>query len=817
MPIKILADKLNVLMCTISCDGYFNYLNPYWSNVLGWSTQEIMAIPFIEYVHPEDRKLTMKAYRQLVNGEEVSDFRNRFRTRVGEYVWFQWYAAPLPENGVVASVHEINDVVLLENDLKQHSVLFEKVSTLSNIGHWSVNFATKSVFWSKEIYLIHGVSPRDYSPELESAIDFYHPEDAPLVKEYVNDALAKGNSWNVTLRIMRPDGTIRTVRITADILRDSAGLPVSMFGVFQDVTDYEALNQQVHLLSHVANASNAGVVICDKEYKVIWINAAFTSLTGYVLDEVKGRSLGTLLQGPNTDQNTLVQIKNDFQKGKNISVEILNYHKSGHEFWNRLLISPVKDSDGNITHFTSIQNDVTDKKQAEKKLTHIAHYDVLTNLPNRVLLADRINYAMVQCKRRQTSIAVAFLDLDGFKSVNDMHGHNVGDELLVALSKPMRKALREGDTLARIGGDEFIAVIVDLPKIQDVEPLLRRLLNAAAKPVMVGDTLMQVSVSIGVTFYPQDNVDAAQLMRHADQAMYLAKQAGKNRYQLFDIALDNAVKNHQESMVDIRTALDRHEFVLHYQPKVNMRTGEVIGVEALIRWQHPDRGLLPPIKFLSAIDGHAISVELGEWVIDSALSQISQWQHINVNLPISINISGYQLQQRNFAERLAVLLAARSDVNPHYLELEILESSALSDINQVSTTMAACNELGVHFALDDFGTGYSSLTHLRRLPAHLIKIDQSFVRDMLEDEDDLAIIQGILGLAKAFQRQVIAEGVETATHGIALLKLGCELAQGYGIARPMPADYIPEWISRWEADNSWIERSLNEATKPNPT
>jgi predicted signal transduction protein with EAL and GGDEF domain len=367
----------------------------------------------------------------------------------------------------------------------------------------------------------------------------------------------------------------------------------------------------------------------------------------------------------------------------------------------------------------------------------------------------------------------------------------------------MKEALREGDTLARIGGDEFIAVMPDLEKPEDSEPVLERLLKAAAKPITLDDTIMQVSASIGVTLYPQDGVEADQLMRHADQAMYVAKLAGKNRCHLFDMAEDNAINTQRKSIDDVRSALARHEFVLNYQPKVNMRTGEVIGAEALIRWHHPNRGLVLPLELLSAIENHAISLKVGEWVIDTALSQISQWQNLGVNLPISVNVSAYQLQQANFTNRLVALLAAHSDVNPHSLELEILETSALSDMSQVSATMNACHQLGVRFALDDFGTGYSSLTYLKRLPAYLIKIDQSFVRNMLDDDDDLAIVTAVVGLANAFQREVIAEGVETIAHGAALLQLGCVLAQGYGIARPMPADDIPQWVSSWKADESW--------------
>lgn len=496
-------------------------------------------------------------------------------------------------------------------------------------------------------------------------------------------------------------------------------------------------------------------------------------------------------------------LSNTFESSTPYELELETVKDDGSHGWMWARGEVVFDAMGNAIGIQGIAQDITERKRAEVKLKRIAHYDLLTNLPNRVLLADRLSQAMVQCQRRNKSLAVAYLDLDGFKAVNDTYGHDVGDKLLTTVSQRMKEALREGDTLARIGGDEFIAVLVDLDNTEDKKPVLKRLLKATAEPVAVGDAAMKVSVSIGVTLYPQDGVDADQLIRHADQAMYVAKQAGKNRYHLFDTAQDNAITIQRQSIGDVRSALDRREFVLYYQPKVNMNTGEVIGVEALIRWQHPTRGLVPPLEFLPAIEGHAISLKLGEWVIDTALTQISQWLNMGVNLPISVNISAYQLQQANFTTRLTALLAAHSEVNPHSLELEILETSVLNDITQVSATMAACHELGVRFALDDFGTGYSSLTHLRRLPAYLIKIDQSFVRDMLEDADDLAIVEGVVGLAKTFKREVIAEGVETIAHGVALLQLGCELAQGYGIARPMPAGDIPEWVSSRKADISW--------------
>ncbi|MDP3330744.1 MAG: EAL domain-containing protein, partial [Methylococcaceae bacterium] len=327
-----------------------------------------------------------------------------------------------------------------------------------------------------------------------------------------------------------------------------------------------------------------------------------------------------------------------------------------------------------------------------------------------------------------------------------------------------------------------------------------------AEPVHVGDLTLQVSASLGVTFYPQhEDIDADQLLRQADQAMYVAKQAGKNRYHVFDAVQDSSIRGHHESLGHIREALTKREFVLYYQPKVNMRTGTVIGAEALIRWQHPERGLLPPIVFLPVIEDHPLAVELGEWVIDTALTQMETWHAEGLNIPVSVNISARQLQQSDFVECLRAILAAHPDIMPSSLELEVLETSALEDIGKVSRIIHDCREIGVKFALDDFGTGYSSLTYLKHLPVTLLKIDQSFVRDMLDDPDDLAIVEGVLGLATAFRRDVIAEGVETLAHGELLLQLGCDLAQGYGIARPMPADQLPHWTANWRPDPAWID------------
>ena len=450
--------------------------------------------------------------------------------------------------------------------------------------------------------------------------------------------------------------------------------------------------------------------------------------------------------------------------------------------------------------------DITASKQHERELDRMAHYDALTGLPNRVLLVDRLHQGMAQVVRRGQHLVVAYLDLDGFKQVNDTLGHEAGDQLLVMLTARMRQALREGDTLARLGGDEFVAVLTDVLSLDESVPMLKRLLAAVSAPVTLAGRELQVSASIGVTLFPQSvEVDADQLLRQSDQAMYQAKQSGKNRYHVFDAEHDRSLRGQFEGLKRIKQALEQDEFVLYYQPKVNMRTGQVVGAEALIRWRHPQQGLLAPALFLPLIEDDPLAVAVGQWVIRTALAQMAAWNATGLHLALSVNVGARQLQQNGFVAFLNDALAAQPLVDAADLQIEVLETSALQDMVRVTEVMAQCRGLGVHFALDDFGTGYSSLTYLKRLPVSQLKIDQSFVRDMLDDSDDLSILLGVLDLAASFHRQAIAEGVETVEHGHMLLQLGCELAQGYGIARPMSAADIPTWAATWQPDASWAQ------------
>jgi len=626
--------------------------------------------------------------------------------------------------------------------------------------------------------------------------------------DIIRKAIKNRQECLVVLKNYRKDGSMFWNELSLSPILNDTGEPSYFLGIQRDVTNQVIMQEAIIgkndelAFQKFALDEHAIVSIANVAGNITYVNDKFCTISGYDREELLGKNHKIVKSDEHSDA-FFVDMWKTISSGCSWHGEIKNINKNGSHYWVKTTIVPTLNDVGKPYQYVGIRTEITERKHAEEKLKHYTSHDILTDLPNRALLIGHLSHAMVKCIQYDLSLIVAYIDLDDFKTVNRVYGHHIGDQLLAAISKRMQMVLGEADILSRAGSNEFIAVITDLENMDDSELILGRLLKVVSEPVILSEASIQVSASIGFTCYPQNKVYEEQLIRHAYQAMHIAKQAGKDRYQLFDAEQDNIVKSQRKKISDVHSAMDRNEFVLHYQPKVNMRTGEVIGVEALIRWQHPVKGLVPPLDFLPAIEGHPISVVLGEWVIDTALNQIDQWRNLGINLAISVNISAYQLTQKNFPDRLSALLIAHPEVNPSSLELEILETSALSDISQVSCIMKACNDLGVSFALDDFGTGYSSLTYLRRLPAHLVKIDQSFVRDMLEDPDDLAIVKGIIGLAKAFQREVIAEGVETLAHGQALLQLGCQLAQGYGIARPMPADDIPEWICSWKADDAW--------------
>jgi diguanylate cyclase (GGDEF)-like protein/PAS domain S-box-containing protein len=571
---------------------------------------------------------------------------------------------------------------------------------------------------------------------------------------------------------------------------------------FTDISENKARESRLKLAASVFSHAHEGIVITDAEGNIVDVNTTFSRITGYTREEAVGQNPRFLKSGRQSEDFYRAMWSELVARG-HWEGEVWNRHKNGRLYAERLSITAVQDVIDASLHYVALISDITELKEHQQRLERMAHYDALTGVPNRVLLADRLNLAIAQARRHKRGLALVYLDIDGFKEVNDIHGHETGDQLLITLAHRLRDALREGDTLARLGGDEFVAVLTDLGGRDECELILTRLLNAAATPIDVRQNTFQLSASLGVTLFPQDGGDADTLLRHADQAMYQAKQAGKNRYHLFDPEKDRQTRTHHQSLDRIAQAIAQDEFELYFQPKVNMRTGGIVGAEALLRWRHPERGMVLPGDFLPLIEDSEHMARLDDWVLNAALAQMAAWHARGLDIAVGVNISAHYLQQADFLPNLEQRLAAYPTVRPDCLELEVVETAALEGITRISSLIEGCQALGVHFSLDDFGTGYSSLTYLRRLPANVLKIDQSFVRDMLWDSGDLAIVEGIIGLAAAFRRTVIAEGVETAEHGELLLRLGCDLAQGYGIARPMPAGELPAWIATWRPPAAW--------------
>jgi diguanylate cyclase (GGDEF)-like protein/PAS domain S-box-containing protein len=622
----------------------------------------------------------------------------------------------------------------------------------------------------------------------------YQDEEIPVLEQ----GLPLRNKINPFFDAQGQRGFVQTNKWP---LFDTAGAVVGIFGISRDVTEAMHAESRLRLAAGVFTHAREAIMITEPDGAILDVNDSFTRITGYTRDEAMGKNPRILNSGRHSEEFYLrmwATITNE----DHWSGEIWNRRKNGEVYPGMITITSVRDAQHQVKNYVCLFSDITSQKNHQIELEHIAHYDTLTGLPNRALFADRLEQALLHSQRRNRALSVIFLDLDGFKLVNDAYGHAAGDELLIALSQRMKAAMREGDSLARIGGDEFVAVMADLDPHDDCIPILERLLEAASTPVNVhtgqGLIPVQVSASIGMTSYPRDGVDGELLMRHADQAMYLAKQSGKNRYHLFDVDKDVVVQSQRERIDQLQAALHEGALELYYQPKVNIRTGKVVGLEALIRWNHAELGVLSPGLFLPLVEHHPLGIAIGEWVIDTALRQMCSWQEQQLRIPVSVNVGPLQLQQRDFPEKLQEILGRYPQLPQASLELEILESSAMQDVKAAAHVLQACRAHGVLFSLDDFGTGYSSLNYLKHLPVDTVKIDQGFVRDMLSDPDDLAIVTGVIGLAAAFGRHIVAEGVETCQHAQKLMQLGCDVVQGYGIARPMPAPFVLEWVRQYK-------------------
>jgi len=561
----------------------------------------------------------------------------------------------------------------------------------------------------------------------------------------------------------------------------------------QEVAERRIAESRLKLAGEVIDNLNDAVVILDPDFKITAVNPAYSLITGYPSEEVNGKR-PPFMESLKKNPEKYKKMMSDIQSPGHWEGEFWHQRKDGEEIAQRLSISAMTNEEGGIQQYAAIISDITERKRSEERIYFQANFDALTNLPNRTLFHDRLNNALPSHRRLKRKLGLMFIDLDGFKLVNDSLGHDIGDLLLKKAARRLEKCIRSGDTVARLGGDEFTVIMPNLIDPKHAPLVAQRVLNALSKSFNLKKHETFVSASIGVTIFPDDATDSNELLKNADTAMYRAKEQGKANYQFYTSDLNEEVKERMVLKNGLVKALEQDEFSLHYQPKLEIGSNRITGVEALMRWNNPTIGPISPVKFIPLLEETGQVVEVGEWAIRTACLQHRAW--LKAGLPairIAVNISARQLREDSFASIVDKIMK-ENNVAPDGLEIEITESMLMSDHAKAVTALGELHDMGIHIAMDDFGTGYSSLSYLKRFPIDTIKIDRSFVADIATDPDDAEIIKTIISMGKTLNRRIVAEGVETEDQLAILSEYDCDEIQGYFFSPPLPAEKITGFI-----------------------
>ena len=647
----------------------------------------------------------------------------------------------------------------------------------------------------------------------EAAVEFYGYSRSELTNLHIWDVntlprhtveqrmreVISGSKAHFQFQHRLRNGNIRAVDVYSVAL-NLAGRSV-IYDVIRDDTERRDALAGLLLFRQAIEASVNGIIVTDAttaDTPIIYVNPAFEKLTGYGFNEVRGRN-PRLLQGSQHDQTGREEIRSALKEGRSVHTIVKNFRKNATPYWCEVSISPVRNASGNITHWLGIQNDITARLAAEEKLEHLAFYDPLTGAPNRRLTLVRLERDIASARRSGHYGALVFLDLDHFKEVNDVQGHEAGDSLLIAVMDKVRTALRQTDTLGRIGGDEFVIVLPQLSSdreqaINELELILQRVIRLVSEPVKLGHSEYAITASMGVTLFPQENASPSELITQADIAMYRAKQAGRNSICYFEPAMQERIQERATLVHDLRVALSNGDFRVFLQPQVDQdRT--IIGAEALIRWQSREGGLIAPAKFVPVAEDTGMIVPMGEFMLREACLILQRLERARTSFRISVNVSARQFQLIDFVERTKTIIQSFA-ITPGSLIFEITESVLMRNTKDAVEKMREISQLGVGFSIDDFGTGYSSLSYLKNLPLKELKIDRSFVCDIATNPNDSALVEAILAIAHHHHLQVVAEGIETPEQFEALKARDCPLFQGYYFGRPVPAaDLIESLLS----------------------
>jgi diguanylate cyclase (GGDEF)-like protein/PAS domain S-box-containing protein len=702
------------------------------------------------------------------------------------------YDLPLPSYGI----HEFNDVAASmramghavlerERQLTSSEARFRDMAMVSADWIWEVDIDARYIYTSDGVQSLLGLFPGEILGR--TPFDLMPPNVAAKAKAAFADLVAKQVAVREINNIyLTKDGQVRHTLTSATPITNGHGEIRGFRGVDRDVTEWRRNESQLRLAASVFESSAEGIFITDANKRIISGNPATTEITGYAPEEIIGKKPSVFSSGRH-GPGFYADLWQSVRETGIWRGEIWNRRKSGEVYPEWLTITAAHDPQGAVTHYIGMFFDISERKKAEERIHFLAYHDSLTLLPNRQLLQDRMQQAIVQARRNEERVAILFLDLDQFKLVNDTQGHQVGDRLLEEVARRLTEVLRETETVARMGGDEFVIVMPDSGDFEQISVVAAKILTAVGAPVAIENQVMTVTPSVGISIFPDDGDSDEILLRNADTAMYHAKAKGRNNFQFFDSSMNVAVQERVSLENDLRLALERNELVLFYQPQVNCRTGALVGAEALIRWRHPERGLVSPASFIPIAEETGLILPIGEWVLREACRQTKLWHEAgHTQIRIGVNLSPRQFAQPDLYNRVAQALAD-SGLAPAALEIELTEGMLVEDPDMAAALLHQLAGLGIGLAIDDFGTGYSSLSYLKRYPLNRLKIDQSFIRDLAHDPNDAAIVDAVIALANALKMEVIAEGVETEEQLRFLLAQGCEDIQGYYFGRPCPA------------------------------
>lgn len=695
----------------------------------------------------------------------------------------------------IAKLHQVRSELhdyaeSLEGIIANRTSRLEEAQQLAKIGHWELDLYSNQLSCSREMLRILDLDPLQREISLNTFRSMIHPDDRALTEQVYQDSISNHGNYDVQHRLCLADGSVKWVNERGLTHYGQDGSPLFLVGTVQDISSQKATEEQLRIAS-IAFETQEAIVVTDAQAHIISVNGAFEKLSGYTAAEVIGKN-PNILQSGRHDSDYYKALWASLQANGTWSGEMWDKRKDGSVYPKWLTITAVRDESRKTTHYVGISSDITERKRADEEIHRLAFYDTLTRLPNRRLLIDRLDQALIYSQRNGSHGALLFMDMDNFKALNDSRGHDVGDMLLIQVASRLAPCVRESDTVARLGGDEFVVVLQNLGRSallasQQAENIANKIIATLSAPYHLLAQEHHGSVSIGLCLFQGRSTNCEELLKRADTAMYQAKAVGKNTVRIFESSMQIAIESRTTLESELYHAIAKNELLAYYQSQVD-HSGRITGAEVLLRWFNPERGFVPPSQFIPLAEESGLILPIGLWVLESACQQLKAWESnaSTRHLQLAVNVSARQFCQVDFVSQIKSVLD-KFNVNPALLKLELTESMVLLDVEETIDKMNQLKKFGVQFSMDDFGTGYSSLSYLKRLPLNQIKIDQSFVRDIAIDNSDSILVKTIIDMSQNFGLEVIAEGVESHEQ-LQLLKLhGCISFQGYLFSKPVPA------------------------------